>query len=384
MTTDARPRRNYLPDDRPAVDLAGIVRLRDFEAPARERIHPAAWAYYAGGAYDEHVLATRSPRGTRSGCGRACSRTCRGSTLTTTILGRPGRAADRHRPRGAPRPRAPRRRARDGARRRRRPARSTSCRRSPATRSRRSPRRRPAAGAGSSCTSSATARVTRALVERAAAAGYEALVPHGRPARPRLPRRGPPPAVRSGRGRLREPPEARRLAIRRPTSTRRWTCAASDLTWDALEEIRSWAPLPLVLKGILTARGRPARRGARRRRRLGQQPRRPAARPGRRGDRRAGGDRGRGRGARRGVPRRRDPARSGDPHRARARRAAPCSRRGRSCGRSRPAARPAWRMASTILREELERGLRSSAHRRRRASPGRTWSAREGREHDGP
>ena len=25
------------------------------------------------------------------------------------------------------------------------------------------------------------------------------------------------------------------------------------LTWDTLEEIRSWAPLPLVLKGILTA-----------------------------------------------------------------------------------------------------------------------------------
>ena len=25
------------------------------------------------------------------------------------------------------------------------------------------------------------------------------------------------------------------------------------LTWDTLEEIRSWAPLPLVLKGILAA-----------------------------------------------------------------------------------------------------------------------------------
>ena len=36
--------------------LRPIVRLADFEVAARERLHPAAWEYYAGGAGDEHTL----------------------------------------------------------------------------------------------------------------------------------------------------------------------------------------------------------------------------------------------------------------------------------------------------------------------------------------
>src|SRR4051794_16980442 len=56
MTVDARPRRNYRPAEMPPLDLSDVVRLRDFEAPARERIHPAAWEYLSSGAYDEHVL----------------------------------------------------------------------------------------------------------------------------------------------------------------------------------------------------------------------------------------------------------------------------------------------------------------------------------------
>ena len=46
----------YPPSAEPPVSLGGIVRLSDFEAPARERLHPAAWAYYAGGSWDEHTL----------------------------------------------------------------------------------------------------------------------------------------------------------------------------------------------------------------------------------------------------------------------------------------------------------------------------------------
>ena len=44
----------YPPPAGPPLPLEGIVRLADFEGPARERLHPAAWAYYAGGSWDEH------------------------------------------------------------------------------------------------------------------------------------------------------------------------------------------------------------------------------------------------------------------------------------------------------------------------------------------
>ena len=50
------PDLRYPPPDGAPVDLAPIVRLADFEAPARERLHPVAWDYYAGGAGDEHTL----------------------------------------------------------------------------------------------------------------------------------------------------------------------------------------------------------------------------------------------------------------------------------------------------------------------------------------
>ncbi len=93
--------------------------------------------------------------------------------------------------------------------------------------------------------------VTRDLVQRAAAAGYEALCltvdlpvlgyrdeilrmrfDPGEDAYANLPKRD----VWRSDGRLDETMDMR----------------SADLTWDSLEEIRSWAPLPLVLKGILT------------------------------------------------------------------------------------------------------------------------------------
>ena len=46
----------YPPPAEPPVSLGGIVRLADFEGPARERLHPAAWSYYAGGSWDEHTV----------------------------------------------------------------------------------------------------------------------------------------------------------------------------------------------------------------------------------------------------------------------------------------------------------------------------------------
>ena len=46
----------YPPSSDPPIDLATVVRVADFEVAARERLHPAAWEYYAGGAGDEHTL----------------------------------------------------------------------------------------------------------------------------------------------------------------------------------------------------------------------------------------------------------------------------------------------------------------------------------------
>ena len=50
--TDVRPAHAYPPPSAPPIDLAGIAAVADFEAPARQRLHPAAWAYYEGGGWD--------------------------------------------------------------------------------------------------------------------------------------------------------------------------------------------------------------------------------------------------------------------------------------------------------------------------------------------
>lgn len=56
MTDATRPTVAYPPPSAPPIDLDSVVRLADFEAPARARLHPAAWAYYAGGSGDGHAL----------------------------------------------------------------------------------------------------------------------------------------------------------------------------------------------------------------------------------------------------------------------------------------------------------------------------------------
>ena len=52
MPDEPRPEHAYPPPSAPPIDLAGVASLADFEAPARDRLHPAAWAYYAGGGWD--------------------------------------------------------------------------------------------------------------------------------------------------------------------------------------------------------------------------------------------------------------------------------------------------------------------------------------------
>ena len=130
-----------------------------------------------------------------------------------------------------------------------------------------------------------------------------------------------------------------------------------SLTWDDLAELRSLAPLPLVLKGIQTAEDAAARGRARRRRDRRLEPRRP---PARRASRRP----------RCCCPRssRRSPAGSRSTSTAASAAAPTWSRRSRSArGRSSPAARrsggspatgrPGARRVLELLRDEIELAL---------------------------
>ncbi len=250
MTTEPGSRRNYLPADAQPIDLEQVVRLSDFEAPARARMHPAAWAYYAGGAYDEHVLRDTMTAWDAFRLRPRVLTDVSEVDLTTTILGRPAAL-----PVGI----------------------APAAMHGLAHRDGELATARAAAAAGAinvvstvaSHTIEAVAEaapggrrwfqlyvqrdrsVTRDLVQRAAAAGYEALCltvdlpvlgyrdeilrmrfDPGEDAYANLPKRD----VWARGGRLDETMDMRSV----------------DLTWDSLDEIRGWVPLPLVLKGILT------------------------------------------------------------------------------------------------------------------------------------
>jgi len=246
-----RPALAYPPSVEPPIELAGIVSVHDFEAPARERLHPASWAYYQGGAWDAHTLRANARAFDRFGLRPRVLVDVSTTTLETAILGRPAALPFGVAPaalHGLAHP--------DGEL-------ATA---------------RAAAAAGAinvvstvaSCSIETIAAaapdarrwfqlyvqkdwdLTRSLVERAAASGYEALVltvdapvlgyrddilrlpfDPGEDAYANLPKRD---AWRHG-GELDEILDMRGV----------------PLTWDTLEEIRAWAPLPLVLKGILTA-----------------------------------------------------------------------------------------------------------------------------------
>ena len=276
-----------------------VVSLHDFEAPARERLHPAAWAYYAG----RRVGRRDAPRQRRRrGTGwRLRPRVLRDVSTDHSpprSSAGPCRDAAGDRARGAPRPGPPRRRAGDRARgRRRRGDHGRVDGGLALDRDRR--------GGGARCATLVPAlrtSTTRGISRSARGAGGRGRV------------RGP----RADRGHCRCSAIAttcsgcRSIPARMPTPT----CPSATawrqgqeldemldmrgvpLTWDSLDEIRSWAPLPLVLKGILTAGGRADRGRPRRRRSLGQQPRRPPARPVTGAGRRARRDRGRRRGPR--------------------------------------------------------------------------------------
>jgi 4-hydroxymandelate oxidase len=54
--TDAISPLAYPPPSGAPIDPATVVSLAEFEELARGRLHPVAWAYYAGGSWDQHAL----------------------------------------------------------------------------------------------------------------------------------------------------------------------------------------------------------------------------------------------------------------------------------------------------------------------------------------
>jgi 4-hydroxymandelate oxidase len=265
----------------PSIDLSAIVDVREFEAPARRAMEPAAWDYVAGGAWDEQSLAEAEaawrrrrlrPRVLVDVSRIDPSTTLAGSRSTLPIAIAPMAAH------GLAHPDAEVATARAAA----------------------------AAGVPftlstmATCSMEAVAQAvpdgvrwfqlyaqadagrTRSLVERAAAAGYRALVvtvdlpvlgyrerdlrngfdvppPHGN-----FPDAGPDHAGHDEREeleRLGDPvagavsgaeagPPAGPIAGRHAVMTADLDHA---LVWDELATIRSWSSLPMILKGILTA-----------------------------------------------------------------------------------------------------------------------------------
>jgi 4-hydroxymandelate oxidase len=250
MTADAQPARQYLPRTLPPIDLDAVVRLSDFEAPARERMDPAAWAYYAGGAYDEHVIRDTLKAWDAFRLRPRVLTDVSSVDLSTTILGRPASL-----PIGVAPAALHGLAHEDGELATARAATAAGAIHVVSTVASHSIEAVAGAAPGGrrwfQLYVQRDRSVTRDLVQRAAAAGYEALcltvdLPvlgyrdeilrmrfnPGEGAYANLPRR----EVWKAGGRLDETLDMRSV----------------DLTWDTLAEIRSWAPLPLVLKGILT------------------------------------------------------------------------------------------------------------------------------------
>jgi 4-hydroxymandelate oxidase len=251
MPPDARPALAYPPPSAPPVDLARVVSVRDFEAPARERLHPAAWAYYAGGAWDGHTLRANEAAWDRFLLRPRVLVDVSRTTLETTILGRSAALPVGVAPAALHALAHP-----DGELATARAAAAAGAINVVSTVASRSIEEIASAAPDARRWFQLYVQqdwaVTRGLVERAAAAGYEALVltvdapvlgyrddilrlpfDPGEDAYANLPKRD---AWRHG-AQLDEILDMRGV----------------PLTWATLDEIRSWAPLPLVLKGILTA-----------------------------------------------------------------------------------------------------------------------------------
>ena len=233
------------------VDLAALVATTDFETPAAERLHPLARAYIEGGSFAEQTLRDNLAIWDRYRLRPRVLADVASIDLTTTVLGRPTALPVGVAPaalHGLAHPDGELATARAAANAGAINVLSTMSSHSIEAVAKAAPHGRrwfqlyvqpdPA--------------LTRELVERAAAAGYEALC---------LTVDVPVLGYRDEvvRHRFDPGPGAYANLVRRGAWGRgnelegALDSRAVRLTWDSLAEIRSWAPMPLVLKGILTA-----------------------------------------------------------------------------------------------------------------------------------
>ncbi len=251
MTIEPRSMTAYPPIPGPPVDLESFVSTTDFEAPAAERLHPVARAYLDGGSFDEHTLRDNLAIWDAYRLRPRMLVEIAGVDPATTILGRPAAL-----PVGVA-PAALHGLAHaDGELATARAAAAAGAINVLSTMSSHSieavAEAAPDGRRWFQLYVQPDRALSRDLVQRAAGAGYEALcvtidvpvlgyrdevVRHrfdpGPGAYANLARRGA-----WGRGN----------ELEGALDTR-----AVPLTWASLAEMRSWAPIPLVLKGILTA-----------------------------------------------------------------------------------------------------------------------------------
>jgi 4-hydroxymandelate oxidase len=233
------------------AELAGVVALREFEAPARARMDPAAFDYVAGGSWDELTLAENEAAWRRYRIRPRVLNDVGAVDLSTTLLGCPADMPVAIAPMAAhanAHPDAEVAMAQAAAAARVPFAVSTMSSRSIEEVA-------VAAPDGTNwfqLYTQADPGRSRALVERAAAAGYQGIL-----VTVDLPRLGYRERDRRNRydlpalgnfdddGRPDHRPELEGFS--------RLETVGHTLTWADIATIRSWTSLPVVLKGILTA-----------------------------------------------------------------------------------------------------------------------------------
>ena len=250
MPTDPVPGPAYhVPDDAP-TDLGPIVRLADFEPIAMARLDPAAWSYFAGGSWDEHALRDNLAAWDGYRLRPRVLVDVTGVDPATTILGRPAALPVGIAPaalHGLAHPDAELAAARAAA--------ATGAIFVVSTMASRTIEEIAEAAPGArrwfQLYVQSDPGLSRELVERAASAGYEALV---------LTADLPVLGYRDDVLRLRFDPGPGAYANLERRHA--WTHGSeldglldvrnASLTWDSLDEIHSWSSMPLVVKGVMT------------------------------------------------------------------------------------------------------------------------------------
>jgi 4-hydroxymandelate oxidase len=251
MTTEPRPMIAYPTVPAPPVDLAALVSTADFETAAAGRLHPVARGYIDGGSFDERTL--RDNLAAWDGFRLRPRMLVDIAALTTvaTVLGRPTALPVGVAPaalHGLAHP--------DGELATARAAATAGAINVLSTMSSHSieavAEAAPEGRRWFQLYVQPDPALSRELVERAAAAGYEALC-----VTIDVPVLGYRDEV--VRHRFDPGPGAYGNLVRRGVWGRgnelegALDARSAGFTWDSLAEIRSWAPMPLVLKGILTA-----------------------------------------------------------------------------------------------------------------------------------